>query len=557
MNTPSPPIPKNEEDARRWEHTRLRRRMLYGEWEKDLDQRLRQQIGNVRKEAWGSPDLSSNVFRSVVSQLAVQYDVWPTIGHDDGAAELTAAIEQAGLFPLLSRVQRDCLGLREMFVRVDVAGDGGLTFRPVFPDLVVAESHPDRPAEPVVLKEARLRNDPVSGRSVWCWDICDISNTSEPSFKIVSQDGSDLTESFTGIPDLSGENYPYRRSNNQPFIPYAVYHASETACLWDAFEAQELVQGSLTCAVLWSFYAHAVRSASWPQRYAVSVEVPNLNHVDSENGGVGRSAIVTDPATVLMLKGAEDGVGQPMIGQWASGADPEVLQKSIVAYERRLASFAGLTGSDILRQSGDPRSGYAISVSRSAQREAQRRWEPQFRAGDLRLLTISAALLNRAHGADLPETGYRIGYAGIPLSPEEIKGQREQITTMLQLGLMDKVDAYQSIHAGTSRPDAMKALAEIAQFETRLEEELKEQSTDSTIEVATSISTGTEKAQDTALNGAQVTAAQGIVVAVAQGELPRDSGIQMLSSFFNMSKDKATAIMATVGAGFSIETESE
>lgn len=464
MHTPSPPIPKNEIDAERWEHTRLRRRMLYGSWSGDLNDRLRKQIGNVRKEAWGSPDLSSNVFRSVVSQLAVQYDRWPTIGHDDGATELTAAIEKSGLWPLMSRVQRDCLGLREMFVRVSISSDGDLTYRPVFPDLVVAHSHPDRPSIPVSMREARLREDPETGSSAWSWDIIDISDPAHPIFKIVSLEGADLTERFTGSADLSGENFPYRKSDLTPFIPYAVYHASESAALWDSFEASELVEGSLTCAVLWSFYAHAVRSASWPQRYAVGVEIPNLDMVDDGGSSTGRAAVVTDPATVLMLKTAEDGTGQAMIGQWASGADPEVLQRSIVAYERRVCAYAGLSGSDILRQSGDPRSGYAISVSRSAQREAQRRWEPMFRAGDVRLLSISAAMLNRAHGADLPETGYRIGYEGVPLSTEEIKGQREHIVSMLELGLMDLADAYQALHVGTTRPDAIKALSEIQQF---------------------------------------------------------------------------------------------
>jgi hypothetical protein len=61
---------------------------------------------------------------------------------------------------------------------------------------------------------------------------------------------------------------------------------------------------------------------------------------------------------------------------------------------------------------------------------------------------------------------------------------------------------------------------------------------------------GAEKAQDTALNGAQVASAMSIVVAVAKGELPRDSGIAMLQSFFNITPEDAEKIMGTVGAGF-------
>ena len=59
-----------------------------------------------------------------------------------------------------------------------------------------------------------------------------------------------------------------------------------------------------------------------------------------------------------------------------------------------------------------------------------------------------------------------------------------------------------------------------------------------------------DKAQDTALNGAQVTAAQGIVESVAQGQLPRETGIQMLVNFFNIPGDVASKLMGTVGQSF-------
>ena len=68
----------------------------------------------------------------------------------------------------------------------------------------------------------------------------------------------------------------------------------------------------------------------------------------------------------------------------------------------------------------------------------------------------------------------------------------------------------------------------------------------------------TEAVQLTALNGAQVTAAQGIVQGVADGMLPRESGIQMLSAFFNLPITAAERIMGTVGtAGFRAKTEDQ
>ena len=54
----------------------------------------------------------------------------------------------------------------------------------------------------------------------------------------------------------------------------------------------------------------------------------------------------------------------------------------------------------------------------------------------------------------------------------------------------------------------------------------------------------------TALNGAQVQAAQGIVQAVADNMLPRGSGVEMLSAFFNMPPATAEQIMGDVGRSF-------
>ena len=45
--------------------------------------------------------------------------------------------------------------------------------------------------------------------------------------------------------------------------------------------------------------------------------------------------------------------------------------------------------------------------------------------------------------------------------------------------------------------------------------------------------------QDTALNGAQVTAAIDIVMKVSMGELSIDSAVQMLMTFFQISRTEA------------------
>lgn len=58
------------------------------------------------------------------------------------------------------------------------------------------------------------------------------------------------------------------------------------------------------------------------------------------------------------------------------------------------------------------------------------------------------------------------------------------------------------------------------------------------------------KTQDTALNGAQVTSALAIVQAVAEGKLPRDSAVNQIEIFFNLTPEQADKVLGSVGRGF-------
>jgi len=113
--------------------------------------------------------------------------------------------------------------------------------------------------------------------------------------------------------------------------------------------------------------------------------------------------------------------------------------------------------------SGDPRSGYAIAVSRSSLREAQRKYAPSFRMADQETISISAKISNRFLGTDYPETGYRVEYHAIPLSPEESKEQRENMLSLLNAGLISKVDAIKMLHPDLDDVDAKRLLLRIQQ----------------------------------------------------------------------------------------------
>jgi hypothetical protein len=454
-------------DQERQEWTRMCRRILYGTWKPDLEQRIAEQIPHVTRAAWGTVDLSANMYRSIWDALSTTY-IRPPIISEVGE-EFAELLATAGLWPLMCRVQRDTLGLREMLLRVNVADDK-LVYRPVYPDMVEIDADPDHPDEPIEVREARLRT--VDGKLAWTVDRLSIKD-GVGHYQILDKDGQDISPQH--LRDSKGERapekgffaekYPYLDKNNKPVLPYSLYHAARTATVWDAWATRELVEGTLNIGVYYTHLSHVIRSAAWRQRYMIDLLVAGAEQTGE--GKAARSSVAADPSTVIVLQSDPDGNGQSSVGQWDRPADPREMIETISQYEKRLVSSAGINPADQMRMSGDPRSGYAVSVSRDAQREAQRKYEPQFRRGDLQTLRISAVLLNRATGSDYPETGHKIAYRGVPQSPAERDAHRKHILELLAGGLIDRVSAYRELHPGTTEEQARAAIEDISNTNRR------------------------------------------------------------------------------------------
>lgn len=464
-----PPVPVGP-DAERMNHTRLRRRIMYGEWREDLHARMQLQIGTVRKEAWGEPDMTANVLRSVCVQYATLYDRGPQIvnpsASPDDVTLLETALATAGLWSLMQRVQRDTMGFREMLLTFEIDDETGeIAFRSVFPDLCMVENDPTDVTKHLMVAELRYRGD------AWLWDVWDVRDPAAPSFTIRKngRNGPDMTQRGDVTADYGGgmsgsaylDVYSYLDEKGQPvpFVPYVTYHAANTGRQWDSWEWVEVVEATLNVGVLWSFWTHVVRDGSWPTRYALGVRLQG-RQTEGHHEHTSRQAIVTDPATVTMLEQLANFEGQPLLGQWAPGGDPEVLARAIAGYERRVVTYIGLSPADVQRVSGDPRSGYALQITREAQREAQVRLEPTFARTDVQLLRCVAAMWNRwAEGAGkstIPEKGWRARYKALPLTVEERRELREEVEWLLSKGYIDDVEAFRRIEA----PDLTRAEAE-------------------------------------------------------------------------------------------------
>lgn len=477
INRPDAPEPQDFHEARRWRETRRRRRMLYGEWRQDLQEKLQKALGTMRREAWGEPDLSSNVFKAAYTALATLYDRGVIVHGGVGAEGVAKALAQSGVWSLMQRGQRDTLGLREMLhfvgIRRGLLGEPLPSFRPVWPDMVVCTRDSEDPSRMVRVAELVLRRGP-DRRPAWTWDVWDIRDAEYPLHAVLDAstgaEGKDMSEFYLGrAGGLEGANYPkhYWRADGRPVLPYAIRHAAVTGDLWDAYEGSELVEGSFKCAIGWTFFGHVLQNASWPQRHGVNAQPVGSTIEGSE--AAKRMAVVTDPTTVAMFKAINEEM-PVILGQWEPGGDPQVMADSIGTYERRIAAYAGISPADVQRVAGDPRSGFAIALNLDAQREAQRRAEPVFRPADEELVALAATVLNRETGANFPEGGYRVEYLGLQPSPEARQANREQADWDIAHDQVSPIDLYLREHPGAEEEDAIAAIVKVRIDRLRLEQ---------------------------------------------------------------------------------------
>lgn len=448
------------DDIGRWEFTRLVHRISMGRWQDDLRARIRQIVGSQRAEAWRTADGHANLLQSVVLQLAKLYDRPPTVYHpDEAAAAHIARINESGIWPMMQAYMAEILAMREGFIRVDIeqcpwTQEHHLTFRVVYPYEVIVRCSPGRPDRPIEIREIRERE--FDGKKVRAWDVLSIDpRQGGPFYRVLmAENGRDVTEAVLGQ-RYEGEAYPYRDGRGVPVLPYALYRANKTGRMWNVWSSSSIVEGTINIAVKYSFLQHVELQAAWAQRYGIDVDLPEADWVDDDNNGVGHRAVVTDPTKIELFQSLPE-KGSPTVGAFPVPVSPRDMIETIIQYERRLISLLGIETPEGIRVHGTPTSGYAVSVSRDAQREAQRRYTPTFREGDLELLRIAAVLWNRATGDSVPEDGYEIAYAGIGLSKEEAEARVNLYAKQIELGLLDRVSALMDMHPGMSEAEALE-----------------------------------------------------------------------------------------------------
>lgn len=430
----------NDEDAielaRRSEQHR-RHRIMHGTHRQLVEERRLLMLGPTRAKIAGPVCLSSNFLSSWARQAATLYDS-PMFAANEAdpvgasAAELLERLRVAGHQSIMPRFQALTLALNDypMAMRWAVPGgrptnQGNIMMRPVAPHCVTAESHPDNPGQPIRYTE-HVRQL-VGGKRLNTARTWDISDLDRPFYVVTVDNGSgkqgqDITAQVhgdelarLGIPNFVGDNYQDRYTGvggsirGLPFIPVEMYHAQAPQHLWSPALNLEAVEGTLDLAVMWSSFQHAVNHSS----FALNFLVDGILHgfgITADLNGSPFEHHSADPSALMAVSSPDDARPAQLV-QLGSTVDLAKLGEAIASREARLATVLGIDGGDLIRQSGDPRSGYALAIGQASKAELRRRFAPLFRSSDEEMLSKAAAIINRnVPGLNLPEAGWMVEY---------------------------------------------------------------------------------------------------------------------------------------------------
>lgn len=555
VTIPSHVRPDSVEEKARWDEQGLRLRLLEGAHIQDVQEDIRSMFASeIAADLEISADVSRNVFLHVYNQLNTAYSTSPEVrvSEESGEVDLSPVLTPR-LWPQQAQTGLIVHALNEAVVRVDWAywneSTSECSYRLVTPDTVVLKADPSQPDSPLRVEEVRPRSTPA-GDTVWTWEVWDISDPENPIFRVdaVNDNGDRQDATHIFAPELVGK-YPYMHEG-LPVLPYVLYHKAIGSRLWSWQKGIELVRGSLRLASLWTHWGDGFTNAAYPQRYSLDVE--SQAGISRNIGGVSVDVVPTDRKSIL--KFSSTGPTGGVLSQFSAAMDPRSAAESLKIYESGLSTYAGLNPSDL--QVTGAQSGYAIVVSREGQRRKQREIEPALRIADQTLLATAAKLSNAYGGHNLPTNprDYSINYRGIGEGPEERKAKAEGIERELEMRLISRIDGIRRLNPEiVSDSDAVERLLAVDRIDEVMAEAARSGEEAQAVPGG-GVPSGTEKAQDTALNGAQVTSAQSIVLSVAAGELPRDAGVSMLSNFFNLPPSVADQIMGSVGRSFRTST---
>jgi hypothetical protein len=368
-----------------------------------------------------------------------------------------------------------------MLVHVHAPSSDKLVVRPVYPFDVYVEPSEEDPSEPVVLWELRRRYVAAAGGTIWAWDRWSIRE-GDTYFRVVAAQDGQYDQNAVGVKDgeditallfgetFEGDDYRWRLEDGSPALPFAWYRTADTGSLWQSTVRYGAFKATLAVAVLSTYVMHAARDASGSTVIVHGLEPPatTSRRIGSEDQ---TRSIHLSPGAMLFLAEREGskGVGVTTVGP---GANLQPLDLFLRAKRQQAAERFGIGDAGAVANSSNPTSAQSLLISQATRREAAEQSEELFRAGDLALLRACSVVL-RAQGVNVPEDGYTVQYWRPDAMPQEMAARREQDTWDVSNGYRSTVDVYMDRYPGTSREDAIRALAQVQVDQGAIDREIR------------------------------------------------------------------------------------
>jgi len=496
----------------RWLEASKRVRLLSGEWLHDLEVAILAEVGAEKRRYWGAADISKNIFRDVVSQLSVLYDSEGAVTHENSDAVQALHDRLAMFWPFMREHQKFVEGLRECLLKVDMVptdnpDKNADQWKPIFstvtPDLYDLEFDPRNPTKITKVKHWVERK--VGDKVVWTVDVWSLKESDAP-YSIFDEEGNDVSNRFLDADQKKGWF-----DDNGRYLPFVHYHAAINGKNWNTFHGSELVCMTYKVGVFWTYWGHILKDCSYPARWGLNARLVGT----ASDEATGTEYVTSDPNVFMSFKTHGNNPGA--IGQFNPGGDPKVVGESIIMYTAEGLNSWGIAPAENMRPTADPRSGFAIALSRETIREHQAKATPAFRLADTQTFSLIARLSNEADALDLPITGYGVTYRGIPPSAQEQAGKLDHDKKRVEL----KQTSYAELLAEDTGMSVEAAQLELLN----------------------------KQARNNALGAPNIdapagTAASGIVKDVHANLLPMEGGVSLLMQFYNLTKETATAMLA-------------
>lgn len=480
---PRPPLYDHPNEYRaRYYLTRYR--LLVEDCDDEIEDWLRETVGEETRQFWGVPDTALNPLASATRQLTTPglYGVRPDVRveGDDLLVRPRGILDRAGFFTRAMAVQFFAVGLGVVWRHYRATtrpGPAGLEPRIVqtivLPHDLVVWTDEDDPGEVRGIWRLRLRSGAPGAPARWTWDRWELTRRPDGGVdgyygvSAAGPDGAageDLSAAYLVRPDgsrgaLAGPDFPCLDEGGNAVLPWVPYYAVDDGQTWPQWR-RSMHRGTLRAMTHWTYVSRSALFATGEHVVIGGVHPGAVGDIKRGDEDIDQASAPTrtmriQPGTMTFVP-VEDGKNLTSISI-GPGVNLPNLASFANQYDMALHLADGLHPTDATRQSANPTSGAALEISSRSRREFSLQVKPLFERADLQSFAVCTHLLRGLdlQGVELPPAdAYSIRYHTIPLTPDEQGDLRAQLDWEVANGHLSPVEAHLRLNPTKSRDQA-------------------------------------------------------------------------------------------------------